>query len=657
MAELNESHRRHLGASVRYIADLLEEAERIVVMSRSGSPFRNYKSDLAGWQLSLVGDYVERTRQKLLAFAERFGIDAGGHTFDVRHSLHVQATMSAISVDDMRAGSLRGYGHIDDETARAIDNACDDLEHTLEELDRFVIARGESIEERIERLENVSFDTGLLAQMANVIRSYGFVEFRPALQSLVRRLEEKTFNIALFGRVSAGKSSLLNALLGAPLLPVGVTPITAIPARVRSGSPARILVRFEEGQPQELPIEQLREFASEEFNPDNRKRVSRLDVICPSTRVPEGVEFVDTPGIGALATGGAAETFAYLPRADIAVVLIDIGSSIGSDELMILRLLVDAAIPVRIALSKGDLVDGGSRERMQRYVIEAVRKELGTAPPVSVVSSVPQGAALLDAWLKSEIEPLLAESGRLRVQSINRIGEALRENLVARLEIEMRGAGGGAADSSQADEGRLAIGRLRDRFQGVPDRIRAEWRQVLEDAAAEIAASWKAHRKPVAARPVLSRLLHEAMLHVRREYASEFGSLKKTLTAAAAGHEQLLRDSWPAQELEGFPILDSAAILPDVSLPPPVLSAGGLARKRALDALHQRYEGAVTTPLRAYGTRLRDWAQRRLADFERPFLNTIDAAVATSTRSAADVAQIEADIASLRSKEPANAGH
>jgi hypothetical protein len=44
--------------------------------------------------------------------------------------------------------------------------------------------------------------------------------------------QAKSFEIALFGRVSSGKSSLLNAVLETNLLPIGVTPVTAVPTRI-----------------------------------------------------------------------------------------------------------------------------------------------------------------------------------------------------------------------------------------------------------------------------------------------------------------------------------------------------------------------------------------------------------------------------------------
>jgi len=43
---------------------------------------------------------------------------------------------------------------------------------------------------------------------------------------ILDRLESKALEIALFGRVSSGKSSLLNYIVQSDVLPVGVNPIT-----------------------------------------------------------------------------------------------------------------------------------------------------------------------------------------------------------------------------------------------------------------------------------------------------------------------------------------------------------------------------------------------------------------------------------------------
>ena len=72
---------------------------------------------------------------------------------------------------------------------------------------------------------------------------------------------------------------------------------------------------------------------------------------------------VDTPGVGSLARSGGSETFAYLPYCDLGVVLIDAASTLTPDDLDLLRLLYEAAVPAQVVLSKADLLTPADRER------------------------------------------------------------------------------------------------------------------------------------------------------------------------------------------------------------------------------------------------------------------------------------------------------
>jgi len=100
------------------------------------------------------------------------------------------------------------------------------------------------------------------------------------------------------------------------ILPVGVTPVTAIPTRISHGPVAQAGVEFAEAQARIIDLSELAEYATEEKNPSNAKHVTRIVVKLPSSRLSEGVTFVDTPGLGSLAVAGAEETVAYLPRCD-----------------------------------------------------------------------------------------------------------------------------------------------------------------------------------------------------------------------------------------------------------------------------------------------------------------------------------------------------
>ena len=52
---------------------------------------------------------------------------------------------------------------------------------------------------------------------------------------------------AVLGQFKRGKSTLLNALLGVPLLPTGVTPVTAIPTFIKAGTKTTARITFKGG--------------------------------------------------------------------------------------------------------------------------------------------------------------------------------------------------------------------------------------------------------------------------------------------------------------------------------------------------------------------------------------------------------------------------
>jgi predicted GTPase len=156
---------------------------------------------------------------------------------------------------------------------------------------------------------------------------------------ILDRLEDNSFEIAVFRRVSSGKSSLLNAMLETDLLPVGVTPITAVPIRLAYGESPAVTVWFANRPPERFAISKLPELVAEPLNPGNEKHVTRIVVQFSSPRLRDGITFVDTPGLGSLATRGAAETLAYLPRCDLGVILIDVGSTLTPDDLQTMQIL------------------------------------------------------------------------------------------------------------------------------------------------------------------------------------------------------------------------------------------------------------------------------------------------------------------------------
>lgn len=73
-------------------------------------------------------------------------------------------------------------------------------------------------------------------------------EILARLEAALHRSQEGRLRVAMLGQFKRGKSTLLNALLGVPLLPTGITPITAIPTYVQAGKSPSLRIEFEVGR-------------------------------------------------------------------------------------------------------------------------------------------------------------------------------------------------------------------------------------------------------------------------------------------------------------------------------------------------------------------------------------------------------------------------
>jgi GTP-binding protein EngB required for normal cell division len=449
--QLNSSQRLHLLTSCQYADKLLSEIEATLLASQSKSPFPKFKPDLSPAQAKVVQDYIARMRAQLPRILDSQRVPIPAPHIGSVHSIRVTLGFVEIAFDECRPKRMAGYGELAGTTATEIAGLVDEVRGIVSRLDSY-LAQGQSADlaQRLRRLEAAGGDVALAGALERAIDQHGLVEFRPALATIVDRLESDTFEIAVFGRVSSGKSSLLNHIAGRDLLPVGVNPVTAVPTRLAYGAEPRATAWFADRKPEQFAIERLAEFVSERHNPSNAQHVTRIVVELPAERLREGVVYVDTPGLGSLATSGAAETRAYLPRCDLGVVLVDAGSTLTEDDLATVRTLYDAGIPASVLLSKADLLAPEDRDRALQYVAGHIRADLGLDLPVDAVSIKAEYSHLLEKWLSTEILPLYGRHAELARQSLNRKIGALRLGVEAALQARLKGSARSVARIDQS---------------------------------------------------------------------------------------------------------------------------------------------------------------------------------------------------------------
>src|SRR5690349_24372708 len=78
---------------------------------------------------------------------------------------------------------------------------------------------------------------------------------------LVKKLEADRFHLVVVGEFNHGKTTFVNALLGAEVLPVGVTPTTAVIHHLEYAAEPRAEVVFASGERSTMAFDDVRRFA------------------------------------------------------------------------------------------------------------------------------------------------------------------------------------------------------------------------------------------------------------------------------------------------------------------------------------------------------------------------------------------------------------
>jgi len=207
-------------------------------------------------------------------------------------------------------------------------------------------------------------------------------------QQLMVKLAEDRFTLAVLGQFKRGKSSLMNAVIGRDLLPTGVLPLTSAITVLRYGPTERLVVVREGGLfPDELPANRLAEFVTERGNPGNAKRIKTARLEVPLAFLRQGLEFVDTPGVGSSVEANTATTYQFLPQCDAAIFVTSVDSPLSSTEMEFLDGVRQHVRKVFIVVNKTDMLSTDEREDVLRYVQDSLARlpgpHQGGAFPVS----------------------------------------------------------------------------------------------------------------------------------------------------------------------------------------------------------------------------------------------------------------------------------
>jgi GTP-binding protein EngB required for normal cell division len=643
---MNDNHRRHLVSILRHIDELLDETVAKLGPLEAARLFPSFIPDAAPIQRKVIADYARRIREAMAAALSRFGVAVAPPAVSGVWSARTNLMGAQIALAELAPRTLRGYGALTEEDERDLRATVSELSELLDQMESY-LAQGpaEDLHTRLQRVATPHADGALLLELERIVSAHGLVQFRPALERLAEQLESGALEVAVFGRVNSGKSSLLNDLLKTNALPVGVTPVTAIPVRIVHGQAARGQVWFVDAETQVFDLDRLAEFVSEQQNPANARHVTRLTVEIPSPLLEEGVVFVDTPGLGSVRTGGTAETWAYLPRCDLGLVLIDAASTLTEADVELVDALRHAGAEAMVLLSKADILEGQDLQRALGFIQQELSDKLGTGIPVYPVSVRGAARALTEHWLETVLMPRLRDHQALFRQALARkiglLHDAVRTALAQRLgEAKDETARGiDAVNEALSNEIDHLLAQALARLDAARNEPPAEIGQLaglahaaLDEAAHNAAVIWHEHpENDFDATSLIESSVQSragvAAGSVARQLADLRVFLRATLDEVHGKAPASLGSNWPAgEELPrpaGMPLLDGAGTIPRTVLRRPAFAFAGIAalkhgilKQLQSAGLEQRVASAYAN----YGRQLEKWRQAMLAELRRGFL-------------------------------------
>jgi GTPase SAR1 family protein len=374
-------------------------------------------------------------------------------------------------------------------------------------------------------------------------------------EDLREKVRENTFNLVVVGQFKRGKTSLINALLGADILPVSVVPLTSIVTIMTYGEALRIKVYFNDGKVAEIKPESLAAYVTEKGNPKNEKGVHEVVITFPSRYLKDGVRLIDTPGVGSIYQHNTDVAYQYLPKSDAALFLLSVDQPLGKAELDFLQDVKEYSNKIFFLLNKADyLCEDDLRESIEfsrNVLCDAMGSEVKLFP-ISARLALEGSTARTDELFKKSLLPvftdelhkfLMEEKGNVLISSA--ANNLLRILSQTKLELGLEQK----SLTTPLDELREKLKAFEDK-KGEVEQVKKDFEILLEGETQRLAKGMledDLQRIVKALMPQEEALLAE---HFKRNRGLPLNVLRSTLEEAVISRVRQAFITWRAIEDE-----------------------------------------------------------------------------------------------------------
>jgi len=189
-------------------------------------------------------------------------------------------------------------------------------------------------------------------------------------------------DVAILGQFKAGKSSFINSLIGKPILPVGVIPVTTVITRIQFGQREQAVVTYFDGTSSEISLEELGSYISEAENPSNAKDVDVVDIELPSFADYPGLRLVDTPGMGSVFKYHREVSENWLPEVGAAILAVSSDRPLSEHDLDLIEDLAHHTPRIILLLTKADLLNPDQQDEVIQFFQKTLKQRLNRDFPI-----------------------------------------------------------------------------------------------------------------------------------------------------------------------------------------------------------------------------------------------------------------------------------
>jgi small GTP-binding protein len=316
---------------------------------------------------------------------------------------------------------------------------------------------------------------GAHARLRRIAESRGLNEVLAGLEDAARRLRETSFRLVVLGEYKRGKSTLINALLGAEVLPMGVVPLTSIVTEVRHRTESRATIEFLDGRSDSIGVDDLPAYVTEPENPRNEKGVRRAVVHDPAPLLAEGVTILDTPGVGSVFEHNTELTYESLEESDAVIIVLAADQPLSAEERELLRALSGITERILFVVNRADVLDEEDLAKSLGFIRTTLEEAEGLPPehvfPLSARSALEASRngspfpAEFDRFSRELHRILIERKSAILLERAIAMTRRAADLLALRLEAEQR------ALCLAADELQRATTCFRDTAGAISDRL------------------------------------------------------------------------------------------------------------------------------------------------------------------------------------------